>query len=75
MTIFDYEQLYNEMVESYSICFKGLKYANEAAARRLELLRRVDKGMENMYRLKIVYPASLGDLWTDIVKELKDDND
>jgi len=45
------------------------KYKDDADS-RLVLLRRLDKEMEIMYRLKIIYPASLGDLWTDIVSEL-----
>ena len=39
-------------------------------ADRLILLKRVDKEIETMYRLRIIYPASLGDLWTDIVSEM-----
>ena len=38
--------------------------------RRLALLKRFDKEMEYLYEMKFVFPASLGDLWTDIVREL-----
>ena len=53
--------------EPTELCYDDLK---ALADKRLEMLKRVDKEMEIMYRLKIIYPASLGDMWTDIVSEL-----
>ena len=66
----EYLEIEKEWADRNGINITVNPLAQALADKRLELLKRVDKEMEIMYRLKIIYPASLDDLWTDIVSEL-----